>query len=517
MEKLNKDIILLILEELQDDYKTIRSCLLVNKDLCETTIPILWKNPTRKDHINNEKSFLQVILSHLSEKSRNNLKKQGFEFFEDQRPLLYNYISFWRHLDLNFLECIITNHPNIKYNHSDIIYKVGNEILNLFNMNTKFISLSIQNLDRIHITGTESCFSELKYCSCDVKINSNVLESLAITNTSIKKLIFEINHLKNNPGIIRLIEAQKSLKKVNFGNIFVENRHETYFSIIRAQEELKDLAVLDRNGFIIYDTYFKTLEESLIKCADTIQYLKIRWIPITNYLSYLINLVSLKIQPTHKAHFKHLENLFLPHLKCLKTRYISSKILASLIENTKGQLNKISILFQNTTDNEKLIQVIYKNCPNLSYLQLSLVDSDIPEVENILIHCQFLIELEIMELNEFSPFEKDDWNKLFEILLRSSPINLFKFKFFSRNIENKLEILKLFLDSWKDRHPIILQTITLEYELDKLELQVLKDQLQMYKVESIIKNYDFDDNTEGIGRLYHNSEFNNMCRLRINW
>ncbi|CAB5357095.1 hypothetical protein RhiirA5_438459 [Rhizophagus irregularis] len=122
-----------------------------------------------------------------------------------------------------------------------------------------------------------------------------------------------------------------------------------------------------------------------------------------------------------------------------------------------------------------------------------------------------------MELNEFSPFEKDDWNKLFEILLRSSPINLFKFKFFSRNIENKLEILKLFLDSWKDRHPIILQTITLEYELDKLELQVLKDQLQMYKVESIIKNYDFDDNTEGIGRLYHNSEFNNMCRLRINW
>ncbi|CAG8758469.1 8447_t:CDS:1, partial [Rhizophagus irregularis] len=70
---------------------------------------------------------------------------------------------------------------------------------------------------------------------------------------------------------------------------------------------------------------------------------------------------------------------------------------------------------------------------------------------------------------------------------------------------------------WKDRHPIILQTITLEYELDKLELQVLKDQLQMYKVEGIIKNYDFDDNTEGIGRLYHNSEFNNMCRLRINW
>ncbi|RGB35820.1 hypothetical protein C1646_758845 [Rhizophagus diaphanus] len=516
MEKLNKDIILLILEELQDDNKTICSCLLVNKDWCETTIPILWKNPTKKDHINDENIFLKVILSHLSEESRNNLKNQGFEFIEEsyhQRPL-YNYISFWRHLDLNFLECIITNYPNIE---SNIIYKVGNEILNLFNMNTKFISLSIQNLDRIHITGTESCFSELKYCSCDVKINSNVLESLAIKNTSIKKLIFDINHLKNNPGIIRLIEAQKNLKKVNFGNIYVKIRQDNFFSINKAKEELKDHADLHKGGFITYDTYFKTLEESLIKCADTIQYLKIRWIPITNYLSYLVNLVSLKIQPTHKAHFKHLENLFLPNLKCLKTQYISSKILASLIENTKGQLNKISILFQNTTDNEKLIQIIYKNCPNLSYLQLSLVDSDIPEVEKILIHCQFLIELEIMEFNEFSPFEKDDWNKLFEILLRSSPISLFKFKFFSRNIENKLEILKLFLDSWKDRHPIILQTITLEYELDKLELQVLKDELQMYKVEGIIKNYDFDDNTEGIGRFYRGGESYNMCRLRINW
>jgi hypothetical protein len=354
------------------------------------------------------------------------------------------------------------------YIESSKIHIIVNEILNLFNTNTKFVSLCIHNLSHIYITGGEYCFSDLKYVFCDVKVNSGVLDRLAITNTSIKGLKIQIDNNNNNPGIVRLIEAQKDLKEVN---IFYSN-------------------------FLDNTPYCKTLEKSLVKFADTIQYLKIDWIPITNYLSYLVNLVSLKIQGTYNVDYIHLKNVVLPNLKILNARHISAKILARLIENTKGQLIEISILFQRAVNNEMLIQAIYKNCPNLSYLQLSMNSMNIPEIENMLIHCQFLTRLEIMESDKFYPYGKFNWDKLLGTLTRRSPISLFKFKFFTVNIEVIFEALKLFLNDWKDRHPMTLYTIPLRY--GPYQLQQLVDLLQMYKVEGIIKNYDIRCSIEDI-------------------
>ncbi|PKY48241.1 hypothetical protein RhiirA4_463785 [Rhizophagus irregularis] len=467
MARLNKDVMLLILEELQNDNKTLYSCLLVNRTWCKAVTPILWKNPNRQDI--NERVFFNVILSHLSEESRNNLMNQGVKLIaQPYQQTLFNYIRFWKYLDLCFLDRIM--HDFFKYPESKI-YIVGNEILNLFNMNTKFISIAIHKLSHIYITGTEHCFSEiseLEYFFCDIEINSNVLERLAMINSSIKKLRFEINNITKNPGIIRLIETQKNLKEV----------------------------IVNSNNLFSNEFYCKSLEESLINCADTIQYLKIDWIPTTNYLSYLVNLVSLKIQGARNANWLYLEDVFLPHLKILKARYIPSRILANLIVNTKGKLIEIRILFQHSKDNEKLIQAIYRNCPNLNYLQLSLNDINIAEFEKILIHCRFLIGLEIMESNGFYPYNKHDWSKLMKILVNPSSTNLFKFKFFTMNVENMIEALELFLDGWKDRCPIRLKTIPLKYE--SYQLQQLKDLLQMYKVKGIIKNYSVNSSIDEI-------------------
>ena len=45
MPRLNKDILFLIFEELQDDSKSLFSCLMVNRLWCETVIPVSWRNP----------------------------------------------------------------------------------------------------------------------------------------------------------------------------------------------------------------------------------------------------------------------------------------------------------------------------------------------------------------------------------------------------------------------------------------------------------------------------------------
>ena len=244
------------------------------------------------------------------------------------------------------------------------------------------------------------------------------------------------------------------------------------------------------------ESFNKSLEESLIKHADTIQYLRISWTPTTRILSYLANLLSLEInnEPynTNWNDLNHLENLSLPILKILKARRVPFKILANLIENTKGHLSEISITYRkDCVDNKIPIKAIYQNCPNLRYLKISLKNNDnsfiSAEFENLLINCQFLSELVIDTMYVHNNAFK--WDKLFEILTKSSPISLFKFKFFSRLVI-ELEFLKSFFDNWKNRNPILLK-IDSDFMIREAKPQ-LEDLTEKYKAKGIIKQYLID-------------------------
>ncbi|UZO06854.1 uncharacterized protein OCT59_027160 [Rhizophagus irregularis] len=439
------------------------------------TVPILWKILGRYTLTENAKFMLfDVILSHLPEESKDILKNQGIDIFSEEykRPL-FNYISFWRYLDLFLLESMIVSKRDI--NKSDIAI-IRKEVLNLFvNANTKFVYIDIPEhfYYQLHsISGSEQCFSKLECLHCDDKTNQNILKGLARICKSIRKLKFYIMQYDNsdNSGIVKLIEAQKNLNEVYFV-CFTNKRNESYR---------------------------KTLEETLIKNADTIKYLRIGWNPTTKILSHLVNLISLDISVSLSivTNWSNLERVSLPFLKILRAQLVPSKILTSLIENTKGHLTEISILYEGD-DNRRLIQAIYQNCPNLIYLKLLFNNNNILELEELLTKCQYLSGLVIFtdELNE------PDWNDLFEILAKSSPIGLFRFKFSSIWSLKLLESLKLLFDNWKGRHPILLQTIPIDkyYTNIEAELQLqlqkqTEDLIKIYKMKGIIKKYDTDLN-----------------------
>ncbi|GBB88580.1 hypothetical protein RclHR1_15110003 [Rhizophagus clarus] len=465
LKQLNDDIIFLILKELKDDNKTIYSCLFVNRIWCKMTVPILWNDPVKQFRTYPSKNvyiiLFNVLFLHLSEKSRNNLKNQGIDLFIEayQKPL-FNYISYWKHLNLYFLESMMMNvDKNIEKSKTSI---VRNELLNLFDINTKFSSLSIQKLPCSQILGNEYCFSKLQYFFCNVDINRNILEKLAEMNTSVEKLGFRIYNTSNNPGIIRLIEVQKNLKEVNFFSEFITGLNESYR---------------------------KALEESLIKCSDTIQHLKISWIPLTKFLSNLVNLVSLEIKAFNDTNWDHLIGVSLPFLKFLKVVSVPSELITSLVESTRGFLVEIIVIFQGI-DGERLLQAIYQNCPNLNYLTFSLYDKDILSFENLLINCQFLAGLKVIGMYDYRYKSEFNWNKLFEILTRSAPVNLFRFKFSnnrnrinSYNRNNITKSLSLFFNNWKERHPMLLQVMWVQQN------QQFKDLIQLYKSKGIIKEY----------------------------
>jgi hypothetical protein len=189
MSKLNRDILYLIFEELQDDNMALYSSLSVNKTWCEIIIPILWNNPRKylTDMNGNLNSLFNVIISHLSDESKNNLKKIHHNLIISYQKPLFNYISFCKHLDLGMIEEIIywEFDPNK-------MTMATNEIFKLFvNENIKYTHLYIpQHFNYpIHlISGAKYCFSEIVFLSCHYRINSDVLIKLVEICQPIKEL-----------------------------------------------------------------------------------------------------------------------------------------------------------------------------------------------------------------------------------------------------------------------------------------------------------------------------------------
>ncbi|PKY49511.1 hypothetical protein RhiirA4_465541 [Rhizophagus irregularis] len=471
MFHLNEDVLYLVLKELEFDRKTLYLCLTVNKTWCEIIIPILWKNPwkyLKGNQLKKKLLFINIIISHLSDASRNNLKSLKVDILTNSytKPL-FNYISFCKYLNLRNLNEMFNI---INHNNDD-----KKEIYNLFiNENTRLTHLYVPNqIDYpIHlIPGANLCFSNLKFLSCNTSINDNVLSGLTEMCKSIKEIELVVKEDNNNYGIIKLIEATKKLFNVR---LLVDSYYK-------------------------YDELFcKVLENSLIKHSNFIRHFYMTKQPVTKIISSLVNLnrLELKIYGGTNMTWNYLENLSLPFLQILKAQRIPVEVLTNIIKNTINNLIKIKIeeVSHCEIHNKKIIQAIYRNCPNLKYLKLLFRNSNILELENLLINCQGLNRLYIIIDNSYY-YGGDlfDWGYLFEVLTKSSPISLFKIKL-QFDEAPTLESLKFFFDNWKDRHSLSLQTLQVNSDgvnLLNWDYRYL-DLVDECKTNGIIKKYKHD-------------------------
>ncbi|PKK63613.1 hypothetical protein RhiirC2_788650 [Rhizophagus irregularis] len=126
-----------------------------------------------------------------------------------------------------------------------------------------------------------------------------------LTCKSIKELELTIRAKHNNYGIVTLIEAQKKLFNVS-------------------------ITSLDSNY-----SFYSTIENSLVRHANTIRYFKLTEQPTTNILSSFVNLKGLELGNNHLiTEWNCLKNLSLPFLQTLSTTLIPAQALTDLIENT---------------------------------------------------------------------------------------------------------------------------------------------------------------------------------------
>jgi hypothetical protein len=120
MSVLNKDILFLIFEELQEDSKSLFSCLMVNRLWCETVIPILWRNPWCYNGVNyrNKSSLFIIIARYLFDDIKEFITEKGIQSPSVilHKPHLFDYLSFCRSINANTINSIISIGSSLVHN-----------------------------------------------------------------------------------------------------------------------------------------------------------------------------------------------------------------------------------------------------------------------------------------------------------------------------------------------------------------------------------------------------------------
>jgi hypothetical protein len=491
MSRLNKDILFMLFEEIQDDPKSLFSCLIVNRLWCETVIPILWKNPWRYNINYRSKNFLfNIITSHFPDNIKKFLLKQGIEIFSVScQPLLFDYLSFCRSLNVNVINDIISIGSYLAYNQ----FLLQQEVYNLFMK--KFPELKYLDMRSIehqifYFPGAIARLDSLCELTCDTSIDSSYFYGLARICNKIEKLIIFNASSKVNRGIIKLIEVQRKLKYFEWEDDCDE--FEEYFDIVDIYEETF-LALAKKADTLTHfitnfqEEYEFTFPSRILSEFHNLKTLKLNFHPIFDY-SYDEQLKS--------SDYPNLETFQLDDITLIST-------VACIIKNSGGHLRRILVnnydVVEDNFNEESLILInaVYEHCPLIEYLSLAFPSSDdhFVEFEKLLKHCQKLrvLAISISNVNEISKSPEKmsaDREKLLRALTRSSSTNLREIRFFE-HFKFSLETLEEFLENWRGRPALSIFTCDLGYV--KEEIVEYEATINRYKNDGVIKDFKFVD------------------------
>ena len=403
MSKLNKDIFFLLFEELQNDSKTLFSCLLVNRLWCETVIPILWRNPwCFEDIINyqNKSSLFYIITFSLPDDIKEFLKSQGI-LISYQSPL-FDYLSFCRSINMNVIKNIISIGSSLTHNQ----FLLQQEIYSLFMRKfpeIKYLDMRSIEHQIFYFPKAKTCLGSLVELKCDVSIDPVYFYGLAYICKDIQRFII-INNINPNinvniDGIVKLIESQKNLKYFGWKDDFIRNR-----------------GFDDFDFKVIYEKTFLALEKNV----DTLNHLVISfhfhdflYIPIPINLSKFHKLKTLEINaPSYEVEGQLRKSVY-QNLEVLQIDdYIDYNAVKYVIKNSGGHFRKILIegYFDLNDWEDDDPRMIYENCPLIEYLPFIFSSSNFIEFEKLLKTCQKLkgLSISMVNMNEENGFNSNE-------------------------------------------------------------------------------------------------------------
>jgi hypothetical protein len=480
MNKVNKEILSLIFNELKYDSKSLFSCLIVSKLWCETVIPILWRNPWNYDIDYHKKSSLyDIIISYIPDSFKKYLtSSQEIKFSHQQ--LSFDYLSYCNSVNANTIYNIISIGTSLDYNKFILQEEFYNLIIRKCS-EFKYLDMVSIKHQIFYFPEARARLEVLCELRCDSSTEPPYFYGLARICRNIQRLIVINVDMDPNHGIVKLIESQNNLKyfkwQDNSDDVYIAE--DPYEELLHALEEKADVL-----NHLILSVRFDDDYQHLYLQEVLPKFTKLKTLIVNNIFSLYINV----------------ENKFLYNdLEVFKTNYISLNTASNIIENSGGYLKEILLRYDYydyyyedySEDSLAYIKKIYKHCPLVERLSLlvSYSKEHFIEFENLLKVCQNLKSLLIiLSMERSSSYEQmlEKGNTLLRILLRSAPMNLREIRFFD-NFKFSLKNLEEFFKKWKCRSALSIFTSDPIYRTEEYIRLINK-----YKNMGIIKEFKCD-------------------------
>jgi hypothetical protein len=411
ISELNIDCLINIFETLENDYKSLHSCILVNKLWCQCAIPKLWKNPWRNsEKVSSQVSLIKTYISAFPKESKEILLENGFELssIEIKKSHIFNYISLLRNLQIYHLESSIRNwfinNKSISEYNKLSEYKLRLLIKEFF----KFIFTQSPNLYILNATSTygsydlltdaienipqaKTCLSMITKFKCYKTISIEVKLYPAISKIchNIKRL--HVGQVEISKDLILLINSQKDLKEIIIEKHFGMKLNNNPPSLNSKENEICSL--------------------QLKKSPSTI-YLEFKAIYFTmQLLPKFENLRELKVKANGGGIYsrEQLEPLLNVSLKDLEIFYWVCKhsiyldIFSKFFLLNGQNIRKITIgarLFIDVNNTGLLLNSIAITCFNLQYYDGPIMEDNMIEFRKLLEFCKNLKTLHLCPSRE---------------------------------------------------------------------------------------------------------------------
>jgi hypothetical protein len=497
MSKLNKDILFLIFEELQDDSKSLFSCLMVNRLWCETVVPVLWRSPWSYSGINysNKISLFNIIASYLSDSIKDFITNQDVQLPSgSDRSLLFDYLSFCRSIDVTIINGIISIGSPLSYNRffiqEEFYYLMMRKCPEL-----KYLDMRLIKHQLFYFPEAKVRLESLCELNCDTSIDSSYFYGLSRLCQYIQILIVANTIPNPNDGIVKLIEVQKNLKHFEWKDDFYDEYFtddDPYEKFLRALEKKAENINHLKIFLQFVDEYEHILFQNLL-----IKFHKLKTLEVGGFLFF----TQEQLKRLKMVAYNKLETIKVEHNEFNKLNFISS-----IVENGGKNLKRI-IFRPNDTEFEyynfkenslNFTRKLCENCPSIEYLSISFYPSkeNFNEFEKLLRICQNLKSLLIVILNtdkvESSEEISKNGEKLLEILIRSASANLKEIRFYD-DFKFSLKILEEFLEKWRGRSLLSIFTSDFIYEEENYKKLISK-----YKLDGVIKDFKYISNEDEI-------------------
>ncbi|RIA85375.1 hypothetical protein C1645_830855 [Glomus cerebriforme] len=409
-QQIPNDCILNILKYLYKDHKTLFSCLLINKQWCEITIPILWRKPWKLGISPEFWEFItDALILCLSDYSKQVLHINGIisSTILSQKPK-FDYISYIKYISQDIITKFVNNYITINFEedtfssmHKNLLFE---EIWKMFlNQCISLKSITLPNIKIVDYLDKNNCLKYIKKLKCSTDIESSLFFDLSKICQNISKLIIIQNrNLKDDEmGLNTLIESQINLEEIKIES-FMNIENLSLAKSLRSHiNSLKSITLKNFNSLpspLFQDAEFPNLKILKIKLINNLKILDTIKLPNLEILEILNN--SSLIDQTIDLY---------------------SKLISSSIN---GNLKKINIEVSNDQcfdDLKEFIEIITNYCNKIEYLTLWINDKLINNLENLLINCKNLKHLTLNKAIDLDwELVDDEFNNLDDIEIKSN-------------------------------------------------------------------------------------------------